>query len=165
MNTTDRVVNEIPADAFNLEVFAIKKSEVDGLQAYIGFKIPNGNFHYVQVPYTEPQSTTPIQLEEGELEQMAMDLLKYKWAHLYSFGYPRRPFPTNYKNDLDCVLLGLYKTKAAYQQRSSERVFSLKDIEDAFDAGYDKYGAEWRNTEYGEKDDIPDKEQYLSSIK
>lgn len=33
----------------NHEVFAIK-----GNEAFIGYKLENGNFHFVQVPYTEP---------------------------------------------------------------------------------------------------------------
>lgn len=51
---------------------------------------------------------------EKELEIKAMDLLKSKWSHLYTFGYPKRPFPTNYENDLNCVLLGLYKSEKTY---------------------------------------------------
>lgn len=43
----------IPSDATNLEVFHIKNQT-----AFIGFKISNGNFHYVQVPYNpgKPQA-------------------------------------------------------------------------------------------------------------
>jgi len=43
----------------------------------------------------------------AKIEKMAMDSLKDKWSHLYQFGYPTRPFPTNYYNDLNCVMLGL----------------------------------------------------------
>lgn len=44
----------IPADAHSLEVFSIKEStnSPTGKEAFIGFKIANGNFHFVQVPYT-----------------------------------------------------------------------------------------------------------------
>lgn len=47
----------IPADAHSFEVFAIKDSKdfPTGKQAYIGFKLSNGDFHYIQVPFTEPQ--------------------------------------------------------------------------------------------------------------
>ena len=48
-------INEIPADAHSLEVFAIKTDENGKAWAYIGFKIPNGNFHFITVPYTEPK--------------------------------------------------------------------------------------------------------------
>lgn len=46
--------NTIPSDAHSLEVFAIKDSEdsPSGKQAFIGFKLSNGDFHYIQVPYT-----------------------------------------------------------------------------------------------------------------
>lgn len=44
-------LNTIPHDAFNLECFAIKNGE-----AFIGYKLPNGNFHFVQIPYTEKDS-------------------------------------------------------------------------------------------------------------
>jgi len=48
--------DKIPLDAYDLEVFAIKdcKESPTGKQAFIGFKIPNGNFHFIGVPYTEP---------------------------------------------------------------------------------------------------------------
>ncbi len=35
----------IPANAADIHCFSIKEKEV-----YIGFKIPNGNFHFVQIP-------------------------------------------------------------------------------------------------------------------
>ncbi len=40
-------LNEIPRQAHSLEVFHIKNNE-----AFIGFKLPNGNFSFIQVPYT-----------------------------------------------------------------------------------------------------------------
>lgn len=42
--------NGIPDDAHSLEVFAIKNGE-----AFIGFKVSNGSFHFIQVPYTAPK--------------------------------------------------------------------------------------------------------------
>lgn len=42
--------SKIPEDSYNLEVFAIK-----GNEAFIGFKTKNGNFNFIQVPYTEPK--------------------------------------------------------------------------------------------------------------
>jgi hypothetical protein len=47
----------IPSDAHSLEVFAIKDCEESptGKQAFIGYKISNGNFHFIGVPYTEPK--------------------------------------------------------------------------------------------------------------
>ena len=48
---------EIPIDAHSFEVFAIKDCEESptGKQAFIGFKISNGDFHFIGVPYTEPK--------------------------------------------------------------------------------------------------------------
>ena len=45
-----------PADAHSFEVFAIKdcKESPTGKEAYIGYKLANGNFHFVGVPFTEP---------------------------------------------------------------------------------------------------------------
>ena len=43
----------------------------------------------------------------SKTKQQAMDLLKSKWSHLYTFGYPTEPFPTSYKRDLDMVMLGI----------------------------------------------------------
>ena len=52
-----KIENEfIPNDAHSLEVFSIKNCEESptGKQAFIGFKLDNGNFHFIGVPYTEP---------------------------------------------------------------------------------------------------------------
>ena len=58
-------------------------------------------------------------LEEGfEIEKIAMDKLKSKWEHLYTFGYPQKPFPTNYENDLNNVKIGLCEG-AKWQQKQS----------------------------------------------
>lgn len=46
----------IPSDAKIVDVFAIKKSEINGVEAFVGFKRPNGDFHYVQVPFTDPEA-------------------------------------------------------------------------------------------------------------
>ena len=43
-----------------------------------------------------------------DIEKIAMDSLKNKWSHLYQFGYPQMPYPTNYANDLNNVMLGIY---------------------------------------------------------
>lgn len=49
----------IPNDAHSFEVFAIKDSDDSptGKQAFIGFKLDNGNFHFIGVPYTKPIKT------------------------------------------------------------------------------------------------------------
>jgi len=49
----------IPNDAHSFEVFAIKDCEESptGKQAFIGFKLDNGNFHYIGVPYTAPNES------------------------------------------------------------------------------------------------------------
>jgi hypothetical protein len=47
--------------------------------------------------------------EASDIERIAMDKLKNKWGHLYTFGYPQRPFPTNYENDLNNIKIGLYE--------------------------------------------------------
>ena len=44
----------IPADSKNFEVFAIKMDDNGKWYAYLGFTLNNGNFHYINVPYTEP---------------------------------------------------------------------------------------------------------------
>ena len=62
--------------------------------------------------------------EAAEIEKRAMDLLKSKWEHLYTFGYPQRPFPTNYENDLNMVKIGLYEG-AKWQ---AERGYTEEDM-------------------------------------
>lgn len=53
-NKNKKIENLIPSDAYNLEVFAIKDMPegAPGKHAFIGFKLPNGNFHFTSVPYT-----------------------------------------------------------------------------------------------------------------
>lgn len=47
----------IPEGAYDLEVFAIKPCPEGkiGMEAFIGFKIVDGSFHYISVPYTEKE--------------------------------------------------------------------------------------------------------------
>lgn len=54
-NTPELEICPIPRDAHSLEVFAIKDSEnsYTGKEAYIGYKLANGDFHFISVPYTE----------------------------------------------------------------------------------------------------------------
>ena len=54
---------------------------------------------------------------EEAAEKLAMDKLKSKWEHLYIFGYPQKPFPTNYENDLNNVKVGLYEGATWQGQR------------------------------------------------
>ena len=51
------MIQSIPSDAHSFEVFAIKYCEESptGKKAFIGFKIANGDFHFIGVPYTEPK--------------------------------------------------------------------------------------------------------------
>lgn len=55
-------ISILPIDAYALEVFAIKDSNDSptGKEAYIGYKIENGNFNYISVPYTEPKEESKI---------------------------------------------------------------------------------------------------------
>lgn len=55
-NSSEQETCPIPAEAHSLEVFAIKDSESSptGKEAYIGYKLANGDFHFIHVPYTEP---------------------------------------------------------------------------------------------------------------
>ena len=52
------LLETIPNDAHSFEVFAIQDCEYShtGKQAFIGFKLENGNFHFIGVPYTEPKN-------------------------------------------------------------------------------------------------------------
>jgi len=45
-----------PINAHSFEVFAIKDCEQSptGKEAYIGYKLENGNFCFTSVPFTEP---------------------------------------------------------------------------------------------------------------
>jgi hypothetical protein len=62
--------------------------------------------------------------EVAGIEIIAMDKLKNKWGHLYTFGYPQRPFPTNYENDLNNIKIGLYEGK----KWQAERMYSEEEV-------------------------------------
>lgn len=47
------------------------------------------------------------QVTKNYLEKVAMDILKPKWDHLYISGYPTRPFPSSYQNEVNLVIRGL----------------------------------------------------------
>jgi glycyl-tRNA synthetase alpha subunit len=64
--------------------------------------------------YNAERLPIPVEVEnEDAVLDIAMDSLKSKWEHLYSFGYPTPPFPTNYQHDLDMFLLGYHKAASS----------------------------------------------------
>jgi hypothetical protein len=95
--------------------------------------------------------------ENADIEIIAMDKLKNKWGHLYTFGYPKRPFPTNYENDLNNIKIGLYEGK----KWQAEKMYSEEDMRKAFSyysqrliLGYkyiDVYFKEWLIKEFKNK--------------
>ena len=71
-----------PNDAYSFEVFSIQDCDdsTTGKQAFIGFKIENGNFHYVGVPYTEPISN----IKSTRLRTRGRFLTKEVWYSICS---------------------------------------------------------------------------------
>ena len=67
--------SKIPNDAYDLEVFAIKDSEDSptGKQAFIGFKINNGNFNFISVPYSEPLDGDKIDILNKTYKRLVND--------------------------------------------------------------------------------------------
>lgn len=66
-------------------------------------------------------------MSKDKLELEAMDLLRAKWQHLYTFGYPKRPFPINYEYDLSNVILGL-TSKCAEAEKLRFAIEQLKAL-------------------------------------
>jgi hypothetical protein len=64
---------------------------------------------------------------EDDVEKLAMDKLKSKWSHLYQFGYPKKPYPTNYENDLNMVMVGIYQAKEKYKYTEEDLRFAIKN--------------------------------------
>lgn len=109
------------------------------------------NLSLPNIPYIE-------EVEE-DIEKLAMDELKNKWAHLYLFGYPKRPFPTNYENDLNNVMIGYYKAA------QSKGGYSEADIEKAIQFGIDitaKHTTPTYGTNFDKVED--DKNTYIQSL-
>jgi hypothetical protein len=61
-----------------------------------------------------------------EVEEMAMKKLKSRWSHLYTFGYPKKPYPTNYENDLNMVMVGIYQAKEKYKYTEEDIMKAIK---------------------------------------
>lgn len=71
---------------------------------------------------------TSLSPEVQAIRTKAMDILKVKWLHLYTFGYPTEPFPTNYSNDLNCVIIGMlhaWPLEKSYTEAELKRAISL----------------------------------------
>ena len=71
---------------------------------------------------------------EDDVEKLAMDKLISKWSHLYRFGYPKKPYPTNYENDLNIIMIGIYQDKEKCKYTEEDMIKAAK------------YGYEFRDT-------------------
>jgi len=91
------------------------------------------------------KETPPISLVENQ----ALVALKAegKWAHLFQFGKPQRPYPTNFENDLTHVMLGIYESKRIdYGELEKVALRALSFLADL-------NGSEWiKGDGVGEKD-------------
>jgi hypothetical protein len=47
---SEKRMNDIPQGAYNLHIFTIRETE-DGLQAFVGYYLPNGDFAFTKIPY------------------------------------------------------------------------------------------------------------------
>lgn len=74
-------------------------------------------------------------VQQETIEKIARDMLKDEWGHLYAFGYPEHPFPTNYENELNKVKLGIYegqKLQSKTMYSESEVLTMLEDYDRMF---------------------------------
>lgn len=97
---------------------------------------------------------------EEAVEKIAMDKLKDKWRHLYTFGYPKKPFPINYENDLNNVKVGVYEGTNWQKQQDASK-YSEEDMQNCFIAGA---LTSLFNT-WGISDENMAKEKFISWIK
>ncbi len=65
----------IPTDATNVEVFHLDTKDNGDKTAFIGFKISNGNFSFVEVPFTGKKSAERTE-KQGVLNNHAKEILK-----------------------------------------------------------------------------------------
>ena len=83
-------------------------------------------------------STIPlIVFKEQTVEELAIDILNKEnmWSHLFIFGNPKKPYPTNFERDLDRVMLGLYQAKSSDKKYTEEQVFDFLNNEDNYTEG------------------------------
>ena len=72
---------------------------------------------------------------EDDVEKLAMDKLISKWSHLYQFGYPKKPYPTNYENDLNIIMIGIYQAREKYRYTEDDMRIA---IQQAFLSGVER---------------------------
>jgi hypothetical protein len=68
-----------------------------------------------------------------EVEKKAMDLLKNKWSHLFVSGYPEKPYPTNFQNDLNNVMIGILSTSVSLQNVKKAQIEILELVQSKLD--------------------------------
>jgi len=113
------------------------------------------NYNYPSPIKLKPIDYNGIDFGIVDVEKLAMDKLKSKWAHLYTFGYPQKPYPTNYESDLNLIKVGIYES-----QQLNEKMFTFGEMYMAFEAGMDK---QW-DIEWGEGKCKPDFETFIEKL-
>jgi len=65
----------------------------------------------------------PTPIPQEEIEKMAIDKIKDKWSHLFIVNaIPVRPNPTNFWNEVDMVMLGMYKCAELNAGKESDAI-------------------------------------------
>ena len=96
--------------AEQIEESAIKNQANSGnLHLKIGYNISENDIKKI-IATNNPNIDIPKIAKVDDVESRAMELLKDRWSHLYTFGNPKRPFPTNYENDLNNIKLGILES-------------------------------------------------------
>lgn len=99
--------------------------------------VPEDNWRYSFLPYKIelahiPQVKLNTEKPDSEtIRKRVMDLLKEKWNHLYISGYPTEPFPSNYENEFNKIVLGIYqgierqKKESYTEEEAGELVYNI----------------------------------------
>lgn len=77
----------------------------------LGWSHPKVIAGYKDLPYIDYSNLSDEEMIKiGQIEKLAMEKLKYKWSHLYQFGYPKLIYPSNYLNELNSEKVEIYES-------------------------------------------------------
>lgn len=113
----DYVYNEISKEIYRITI----KEEVVNYEKKI--IATDSTFKLEGVPQFE--------VEKDEATKYAFESLKNKWQHLYTFGNPHKPYPRNFEDEFNHIVIG-------YKAAQSKYRFTEEDVRKAYLLGFDE---------------------------
>lgn len=119
------ICEKIEIDGYEYYAYSEKSAFVKGAMFITIDNIIHSNYGYnyldrVIIATNNPSLDIPQIVDE--VEEMAMIILKDKWSHLFTFGYPKKPYPTNFEEYLKNTIKGYNKAKEQYTNTKQDMI-------------------------------------------